>query len=227
MQLVDADAHVNPIPTFWDEYLPKKFIGRGPKFVAGGPDDKNDWMEFEGTRKAINLQSSTSGQGKKFKIEGKMDLVLPGNWEPEARLKDMDKDGVQTAVMYGGGPLGTADNELYLASFEAYNHWLADFCSYAPKRLVGAAYLPMQDVIRSAWPRMRRRAVCGPSTFPLGRSPARSSVAVSARRCWRLRAIPKASCNTTIRILIRSGRPASISTSLSQYTWVPVSPGPE
>lgn len=146
MQLVDADAHVNPIPTFWDEYLPKKFAGRGPKFVPGGPDDKTDFMEFEGTRKPINVQSATSGQGKKFKTEGTVGLLLPGNWEPDARLKDMDKDGVHTAVMYGGGPLGTADNELYLASFEAYNNWLADFCAYAPNRLVGAAYLPMQDV---------------------------------------------------------------------------------
>lgn len=60
MQLVDADAHVNPIPTFWDDYLPKKFAGRGPKFVAGGPDDKTDYMEFEGTRRPINVQSATS-----------------------------------------------------------------------------------------------------------------------------------------------------------------------
>ena len=111
MQLVDADAHVNPIPTFWDEYLPSKFTGRGPKFVAGGPEDKADWMESGGTRKPINVQSSTSGQGKKFKTEGKVDVLLPGNWEPSKRLEDMDMDGVHTAVMYGGGPLGTADNE--------------------------------------------------------------------------------------------------------------------
>ena len=146
MQLVDADAHVNPAPTFWEDYLPKQFAGRGPKFVPGGPEDKNDWMEFEGTRKPINLLSAVSGQGKKFKTEGKMELLRSGNWEPASRLEDMDKDGVETAVMYGGGPLGTADNDLYLASFQAYNHWLADFCSYAPNRLVGAAYLPMQDV---------------------------------------------------------------------------------
>ena len=76
-------------------------------------------------------------------------MLLAGNWEPAARLADMDRDGVQTAVLFGGGPLGTADNELYLASFDAYNRWLADFCSYNPKRLVGAAYLPMQDIAAS------------------------------------------------------------------------------
>lgn len=146
MELIDADSHVNPAPTFWDDYLPKKFAGRGPKFVPGGPDDQNDWMEFEGRRKPINFLSAVSGQGKKFRPNGKLDLLRAGNWQPASRLEDMDKDGVSTAVMYGGGPLGTADNELYLASFDAYNRWLADFCSYDPQRLVGAAYLPMQDV---------------------------------------------------------------------------------
>lgn len=147
--LIDADAHVNPAPTFWDDYLPAKFAGRGPKWEPAGPVDKHDWMVFEGVRKPLNLQSATSGQGKAFQTTGTKDLLRAGNWEPAARLTDMDRDGVQTAVLYGGGPLGTADNELYLASFDAYNRWLADFCSYDPKRLAGAAYLPMQDIAQS------------------------------------------------------------------------------
>lgn len=146
MQLIDADAHVNPAPTFWDEYLPKQFAGRGPKWEPGSSEDDHDWLVFEGTRKPLNLQSAVSGQGRKFRPTGRADLLRAGNWEPAARLADMDQDGVTTAVMFGGGPLGTSDNELYLASFDAYNRWLADFCAYDPKRLVGVAYLPMQDV---------------------------------------------------------------------------------
>lgn len=144
--LIDADAHVNPMPTFWDDYLPKAFHGRAPRVEAGAADETHDWLVFEGTRRPFNLQSAVSGQGKKFQTNGKKELLRSGNWDPAGRLEDMDADGVQTAVMYGGGPLGTMDNELYLASFDAYNHWLADFCAYDPKRLVGVAYLPMQDV---------------------------------------------------------------------------------
>ena len=149
LDLIDADAHVNPAPTFWDDYLPARFAGRGPRWEAAGPGDKHDWLVFEGQRKPLNLQSATSGQGRNFRTTGTKDLLRPGNWEPAARLQDMDADGVRLAVMYGGGPLGTADNELYLASFDAYNRWLADFCAYAPNRLAGAAYLPMQDVAHS------------------------------------------------------------------------------
>src|SRR5438874_5316151 len=58
----------------------------------------------------------------------------------------MDLDGIDAAAIFGGGPLGTADPEMYLASFHAYNAWLADFCAAAPDRLLGMAYIPMFDV---------------------------------------------------------------------------------
>ena len=149
LQLVDADAHVNPPATFWDDYLPAKFAGRGPRIEEGGPNETHDWVVFEGSRRPLNVMSSVVAQGRNFKPNGRRSDVQAGSWEPAARLEDMQRDGVNCAVLFGGGPLGTADNDLYLASFEAYNHWLADFCSYDPKRLVGVAYLPMQDVNQS------------------------------------------------------------------------------
>ena len=149
IRLIDADSHVNPPPTFWDDYLPSEFAGRGPRIEEGKPEETHDWVVFEGSRKPLNLMSSVAGQGKNFKPVGRKSEVRAGSWEPAARLEDMDLDGVTTAVLYGGGPLGTADNDLYIASFQAYNRWLADFCSHAPRRLVGVAYLPMQDVDQS------------------------------------------------------------------------------
>jgi predicted TIM-barrel fold metal-dependent hydrolase len=147
--LIDADAHVNPPPMFWDDYLPSSLRGRGPRVEPAGPGDPHDWVVFEGTRKPLIMLSSTAGRAGKFGFTGKQSDERRGSWEPAARLEDMDADGVDAVVLYGGGPLGAADNELYLASFEAYNRWLPDFCHYDPKRLVGAAYLPMQDVDQS------------------------------------------------------------------------------
>ena len=136
LQLVDADAHVNPPATFWDDYLPRKFAGRGPKIEAGAPGEPHDWVVFEGSRKPLNILSSVVKQGRDFRPTGRQSDLQAGTWEPSARLEDMARDGVARAVLFGGGPLGTSDNDLYLASFQAYNHWLADFCSYDPKRLV-------------------------------------------------------------------------------------------
>ncbi len=150
LQLIDADAHVNPPPVFWDEYLPKHLRGMGPRIEVGAPEDGHDWLVFEGERKPLSISSATAGLKKEeYKRVGRQSDMRSGSWEPAARLEDMGVDGVDTAVLFGGGPLGTANNELYIASFEAYNHWLADFCAYDKKRLVGVAYLPMQDVDQS------------------------------------------------------------------------------
>ncbi|MDB5452649.1 MAG: hydrolase [Caulobacteraceae bacterium] len=150
IQLIDADAHVNPPPTFWNDYLPAKLQDRGPQIEAGKPGEDHDWVVFEGVRKPLMILSALGGRKvENYKSTGRQSDQLKGNWEPAARLADMETDGVDTAVIYGGGPLGTADNELYVASFEAYNRWLADFCSYDPKRLAGVAYLPMQNIAQS------------------------------------------------------------------------------
>jgi len=150
LELIDADAHVNPPPTFWDDYLPKELADRGPRIEEGGPDETHDWVVFEGSRKPLNIMSSVTGQGRNFRPVGRRSDIQSGSWEPAARLDDMARDGVSRAALFGGGPLGTADNDLYLASFGAYNRWLADFCRHDPGHLVGVAYLPMQDIDQSA-----------------------------------------------------------------------------
>jgi len=148
-QIVDADAHVNPPPTFWSEYLPQSLRDRAPKLVYDKIEDC-DYVEFEGTRKKVNLIGAQAGRaGAEFKLHGKLTDARSGGWMPAERLDDMDKDGMDVSVLFGGGPIGTLDEELYMASFDAYNRWLTDFCSYAPDRFCGVGYIPMREVADS------------------------------------------------------------------------------
>ena len=148
--VIDADAHVNPPVSFWQEYLPAKLRPLAPVIEPGGPGDDHDWVVFEGNRKPLSSLSATAGKrAEEYKRAGRIADVRSGNWEPAERLKDMDMDGVETAVMFGGGPLGTANSELYVESFKAYNRWLADFCAYDRSRLHGVAYIPMRDIDES------------------------------------------------------------------------------
>jgi predicted TIM-barrel fold metal-dependent hydrolase len=149
MDLIDADTHVNPPPVFWDEYLPSKLRGRGPQIEPGAASETHDWVVFEGSRKPLIVAQSVAGQGREHKMVGRLSDMNTGSWEPAARLADMATDGVPAAVLFGGGPLGSSDEELFTESFQAYNRWLADFCSYDRKRLIGVAYLPMYDVDES------------------------------------------------------------------------------
>ena len=175
--IVDADAHVNPSADMWADYLPPSLRELAPQIEHG---EDCDYIVFEGKRRKLNLISSLAGrEGKDFKMHGRASDARSGGWMPAARIEDMDLDGIDAAILFGGGPLGTANAELFKASFVAYNNWLADFCKYSPKRFVGVGYIPMQDVDESI--KMMRECVArglkaiNIPAFPMSKSTSLSS----------------------------------------------------
>jgi predicted TIM-barrel fold metal-dependent hydrolase len=127
----------------WREYLPAHLAPLAPVLEEG---DEFDMVVFEGSKRPMRQLNNTAGRGvKDFKVNVKFSELRPV-WKPELRLADMDADGIDKAVMFGGGPLGTFNNELYVASYEAYNRWVSDYCKAAPDRLHGIGYVPMRDI---------------------------------------------------------------------------------
>jgi predicted TIM-barrel fold metal-dependent hydrolase len=142
--VVDADVHVTPPPTFWAEYLSPKFRDLAPKLEEG---NDCDYVVFEGNRRPINLMQSQAGRTfDKYKNAGKQSDMRMGGWMTPARLADMDRDGIDKAVCFGGGPLGTGNLDLYLDSFDAFNRWQSDFCTASGGRMFACAYLTTVDV---------------------------------------------------------------------------------
>jgi predicted TIM-barrel fold metal-dependent hydrolase len=141
-RVVDADSHMDPPYEMWADYLPAQLRELAPRIEEG---DEHDWIVFEGRRKPVAMISNQAGRtGKDYKMFGKRSEMRKA-WQPEQRLADMDTDGIGAAVLFGGGPLGTANPDLYIASFDAYNRWLWDFCSADTRRLKPVAYVPMRD----------------------------------------------------------------------------------
>ena len=64
--------------------------------------------------------------------------------DPELRLKDQDRDGVQAEVLCGilGATGRMNDPEAVVEVIRVYNEWLADFCSTHPERFAGLASIP-------------------------------------------------------------------------------------
>ena len=59
------------------------------------------------------------------------------------RLRDMDRDGVETQVLFGPiFAISTEDPALRDACYRAYNDFLGELCSSAPDRLIGVPMLP-------------------------------------------------------------------------------------
>ena len=141
--LISADSHVNPPPTMWAEYLPSRWRDRAP--VIEKTDD-GDVQVFEGRRTpilGINAMAGKKSEDMSWNLR-RLDDQRRGGFDPTARLEDMDLDHIRAEVLYGGGPLPSQDPELRRASYSAYNDWLADFCSVAPNRLLGMAFIPCE-----------------------------------------------------------------------------------
>lgn len=141
--IIDADAHVEPPYEMWQKYLPAGLRELAPVIEEG---NECDYVVFEGNRRPLSQLNNTAGKDHtQFRVHVKRSEMRPV-WLPEVRLADMDSDGIESAILFGGGPLGTFNNELYMASYEAYNRWVMDWCSVAPERLVPIGYVPMRDI---------------------------------------------------------------------------------
>jgi len=155
--VVDADSHIDPPYEMWRDYLPAALADRAPYIEHG---EEHDWIVFEGKKRPVMLISNQAGrEGKDYKMVGRRAEMRPV-WLPETRLQDMTADGMDAAVLFGGGPLGTADTELYTASFDAYNRWVWDFAGADRSRLLPVGYVPMRDVDETI-PMIQRLAKLG------------------------------------------------------------------
>jgi uncharacterized protein len=68
--------------------------------------------------------------------------------DPDLRLRDQERDGVQAEVLYGilGSTTRINDDEAAVEMIRVYNEWLADFCDMHPERYAGLACIPSRPV---------------------------------------------------------------------------------
>src|SRR5438874_11275409 len=76
--------------------------------------------------------------------------MRPGSWDPQARLADMDQDGIWADVLYGGGPSRFDELELRAFCTQRYNDWLFELERASGGRLVGIPILPINGGVAEA-----------------------------------------------------------------------------
>jgi len=119
------------------EGLPPIGCSHYSKGVVGGKEKGISEVEMEKHFETIAFNAN-------FRYED-----YPGGWEPAARLKDQDQDGVEAEILFPSPTrqlYSITDEPFQRAIFHSYNEWLHDFCSYNPKRLVGLAIISILDV---------------------------------------------------------------------------------
>ena len=143
LTIIDADGHVGSTAETWDRYLEKPFREFGPRIVKDNRGSER-WM-VEGI---LYPKPEGIASGQPEGIRGSM--LHPGVSDPVARLKDMDSEGIDLAVVFGNLPeltLAAVRNKALAAAMaRAYNNWVVDYCKADPRRLKAVAVLPLQDV---------------------------------------------------------------------------------
>ncbi|HUI24792.1 MAG TPA: amidohydrolase family protein [Candidatus Kryptonia bacterium] len=155
--IVDADGHVLEHPDGMPRFAPGKFRDRIWHIEVRG--DGSEWVHYNGSARsagglALAGMAGTSAQERTRALGGKVKYseVRAGAFAPGPRLPDMDREGIDQSVLYPTLLLGLPsleDAEFAEAQANAYNEWLAEFCSHAPQRLFGVAVVPTQDVERA------------------------------------------------------------------------------
>ena len=151
--MISADSHVIEPRNLWVERVDKQFRDRAPRVVRNPNGLKGEWFICEGLEPRPASLAFAAGKDpseySEFQKATNYDDALPGGWEAAPRLQDMALDGVEAEVIYttlGFRLFGLLDEPFQRELFRVYNDWLAEMCSYDPKRLLGLALIPLLDV---------------------------------------------------------------------------------
>lgn len=174
MKLLSTDDHVIEHPTVWTDRLPARYQDEGPRIIERMPGE--DALTAKVAGKTVTLK--TSGKPtQQWKYEDRVytniglnavagrpldqygvdpvrfDDMLPGCYDPVARLADMDLDGVWGSLNFPSFArfactvfLDGKDRDLALLGVQAYNDWMLDeWCAAAPDRYIPLMGLPLWD----------------------------------------------------------------------------------
>src|SRR4051794_36162129 len=116
MALISVDDHVIEHGRVWEDRLPAEYREAGPRFITAdhvmrGPHVMGDLIvqpgdqvwQFEGEvhpQFALNAVAGKDPKEWNGKEPTKFSEILPGCYDPKARVADMDADGIQAMLLF-------------------------------------------------------------------------------------------------------------------------------
>jgi uncharacterized protein len=150
----DCDGHVAEPRALWDEYCEPAFRAAAARalFVHDFPEGGSGMM-LDGRCIVRGIEAVTfAGQSPRDFLGKHWDDGYPGAFDPAHRLRDMDCEGIDLAMVFPslvGAIGGVADPALAAAMARAYNRWILDYCATDASRLFAVAVVPLQDPPRA------------------------------------------------------------------------------
>jgi predicted TIM-barrel fold metal-dependent hydrolase len=174
--VISVDDHVVEPPHTFEGRLPAALQPRAPRIVE--TRHGHQVWEFEGKRYTqVGMNAVAGRRPETVKLEPfRFDQMRPGCYEVDARVRDMDINGVWASVNFPSQITGFCgsvfsaidDHDLGYACVRAWNDWLFDeWFSRYPERIVPLGITYLTDSARAA-DEIRRNATRGFTsvTFP-------------------------------------------------------------
>ncbi len=149
---ISSDSHIVEPPNCYRDNIEAKYRDSAPRIerhdFEGIPTDV---FVIEGMATPVPVMSvSSAGRDPRESfLSGTVDDALAGGWDPDARIVDQDRDGVEGEILYpsiGMVLCSHPDPDYKHANMWAYNRWLQQYCSAHPDRLYGLGQTAVRSV---------------------------------------------------------------------------------
>jgi uncharacterized protein len=145
--VISADSHITEPPGTYLDHIDPAWRDTAPRMVDGG--ELGDVFSIDGMKPIpMGLVAAAGKPPEEIRVTGvRFEDLHRSGWDPEARLADQARDGVAAEVIYptvGMQLCNHPDFDYKRACFEAYNRWIAEYCSAHPARLLGCGQTAMR-----------------------------------------------------------------------------------
>jgi predicted TIM-barrel fold metal-dependent hydrolase len=156
-EVISADCHIDLIwlpPDLFTANASAALKARMP-YVTDGPKGPR-WVTRGGAE--FGLMNGMGSAGREYvpgQIHRSDRMASTGLYDdgkkgirrltdPDLRIRDQDRDGVQAEVLYGilGASMRMNDPQAANEAIRIYNEWLAGFCKTHPERFAGLGCIP-------------------------------------------------------------------------------------
>ena len=146
--IISADSHITEAPNTYIDYIDPAYRDTAPHIVE--TDDKGDVYVIDGMRRSIpmGLVAAAGKPAEELSQRARYADLHRSGYDSAFRLEDQRRDGISAELIYpsvGMVLCNHPDFDYKKAAMDAYNRWIAEYCSVDPVRLLGAGQTAMRS----------------------------------------------------------------------------------
>ena len=147
---MSADSHVTEPPEVWSERIDRAYRDRAPVLRNVPGQGATIVIDPGGPGEAHVAFGRIAAAGRVLADDDdgwSWEELHPGGYDPAARIDEQRRDGIAAEVIYPSVGMMLCNHpelDYKKACFDAYNNWIAQWCAYAPSRLLGLGQTAMR-----------------------------------------------------------------------------------